>query len=154
MPFLTNKEKLPICLLSGCHNLQFDVNIFNFFDEKARNRGENTPECMGWWMTRKINGGSIATLGCTALGYTKEDKVQFKGGINELEVQFFHQYGKGETNILGDLWQESINWYVSTYPVDWNLDFQTEDSWIDSQVIQTWILFGDPSLKIGGYAQD
>jgi len=147
---LINFRKLPVCVVSGCHNSQFDVDIFNYFDELKRKRAEYPMECWGWLMTRKTIGGSIATLGCSALGYTKEDKVSFAGGINELEVSFFNHYSTKNHEILGDVWSEAIKWYINTYPVDWNQEL-TNDNWIDIQVASTWVLFGDPSLKIGGY---
>jgi hypothetical protein len=151
IPMLINSNKLPVCVIGGCHNLQFDVTVLNYFDEIKRFRGEYTPECMGWWMARKVGGGSIATLGCTALGYTKEDKLSFKGGTEELEVQFFRQYGSHKIDVLGDAWANAISWYVDTYSVPWENPFLSKDSWIDAQVVQTWVLLGDPSLKIGGY---
>ena len=150
IPLIRNKEKQPVCVLSGCHNLQFDVNIFNIFDAEKRYHAEYAPESMGWWLTRKINGGSIATLGATALGYTKEDKVAFNGGINEIEVEFFKQYGENGYDILGEAWQQAVIWYLETYQIPWGTTL-TNDSWVDMQVPSTWILFGDPSLKIGGY---
>ncbi|KYK21852.1 hypothetical protein AYK24_08665 [Thermoplasmatales archaeon SG8-52-4] len=149
-PHLKNINKLPICVVSGCHNCQFDVSIFNLFNETRKNHGEAGYECWGWRMTRKIGGGSIATIGCSALGFTKEDKVSFKGGINELEVEFFKAYGQDNIDIIGDTWKEAINWYVSSYPIDWGIEL-TNDSWVDIQVPSTWTLLGDPSLKIGGY---
>jgi hypothetical protein len=147
---LRNINKLPVCVVSGCHNCQFDVTIFNYFNLTKRQHVEYVPECWGWQMTRKIGGGSIATIGCTALGHTKEDKEAFSGGINELEVEFFRQYGQKNIEIIGDTWANAIKWYISTYRVDWNSEL-TNDDWVDIQVPSTWILFGDPSLKIGGY---
>ena len=91
MPLLLNNKMLPICVVSGCHNCQFDVNLFNFFNETKRSHIEYMRECWGWRMTKKIGGGSIATIGYTALGFTKEDKTSFEGGINELEVELFKQ---------------------------------------------------------------
>ena len=149
---LRNTGMLPVCVVSGCHNLQFDTSIFKIFNATTRYHQEYVFECWGWRMTRKIGGGSIATLGCSALGYTKEDKDAFNGGINELEVQFFKQYGQNNVEILGDTWAAAISWYVDTYPVDWNSQ-SLEDSWIDAQVVESWTLFGDPSLRIGGYPQ-
>ena len=149
---LGNRDMLPICVVSGCHNCQFDVSIFKWFNETTRWHQEYVPECWGWRMTRKIGGGSVATIGCIALGYTKEDKVLFKGGINELEVQFFKQYGQNNVEVLGDTWAAAVTWYVNTYPVDWNTQ-AVNDSWIDAQVVESWVLFGDPSLRIGGYPQ-
>ncbi|MEA3458668.1 MAG: C25 family cysteine peptidase [Candidatus Thermoplasmatota archaeon] len=152
---LKNKHMYPVCVVSGCHNCQFDVSVLKLLDQTAAYRGEATPECWGWRMTRKIGGGAIATFGCTALGHTKEDKSSFAGGINELEVQLFKQYGQNEVEILGDIWAQAFTWYLDTYPVDWDASESSEmkDVWYDVQVIQSYILFGDPSLKIGGYSQ-
>jgi len=112
--------------------------------------GEAGYECWGWRMTRKIGGGSIATIGCSALGFTKEDKVSFKGGINELEVEFFKAYGQNNIDVIGDTWKAALDWYVSTYSINWEEEL-SNDSWVDIQVPSTWTLIGDPSLKIGGY---
>jgi len=152
---LKNNKKYPVCVVSGCHNCQFDVSILKIIDEKSLYRGEATFECWGWRMTRKIGGGSIGTLGATALGHTKEDKTTFEGGINELEVFFFNQYGQNEIEILGETWKAAISTYINTYPVDWSASTEEgmRDSWIDAQVVQSWILIGDPSLMIGGYSQ-
>jgi hypothetical protein len=150
---LNNKDKYPVCIFSGCHVLQFDVNIFRNFNKTLRYRQEGIFECIGWRLTHVINGGSIATIGPTALGFTKEDKVAFNGGINEIEVAFFTQYGTQGKHVLGDAWMGAVNWYVDTYPVNWNDSSPAgiPDGWIDAQVPETWILFGDPSLMIGGY---
>jgi len=153
---LGNKNMYPICVVSGCHNNQFDVSILKILDKTAVYHGEATFECWGWRMTRKIGGGAIATIGCTALGHTKEDKdISFKGGINELEVQFFKQYGQNNIEMLGDTWNAAISWYIDAYPVYWEeseVDYLLKESWVDAQVVQSWSLFGDPSLKIGGYS--
>ena len=120
-------------------------------DKQSRYVGEAAVECWGWRMTRKINGGSVATLGCTALGYTKEDKDSFEGGLNELEIEFFKNYGQNNIDILGETWKAAISSYIDVYsPINWNTE-AISDSWIDTKVVQSWILFGDPSIKIGGY---
>lgn len=150
---LHNRNKLPICIVGGCHSSQFDVSVFKIFDNTTRRRGEATPECWSWLLTRKFYGGSIATIGCTALGHTKEDKMSFKGGKCEMEVQFFKEYGLNNVDILGNTWAAAVKWYIDTYPVDWNEELTT-DSWIDVQIVQCWNLFGDPSLKIGGYPKE
>ena len=151
IPLIHNRNKLPVTIISGCHNLQFDVTLLNLLRLSHINYGEYARECMGWILTTKANGGSIATLGCTALGHTKEDKVSFTGGINEMEVVFFKKYNESENKILGDVWADAINWYIDTYPVPWQTSPLTNDSWVDSQIVQSWVILGDPSLKIGGY---
>ncbi|DAC73032.1 MAG TPA: hypothetical protein DSN98_02145 [Thermoplasmata archaeon] len=147
-----NKNKLPVCVVSGCHNSQFDVCLRRAFNASTRWKQEGIPECWSERILREPTGGSIAALGCTGLGYTKEDKISFKGGINELEGAFFHAYGQDHVTVLGDTWAAAITWYRQTYPVAWNSS-GLGDSWIDVKVIQSWALLGDPSLQIGGYPE-
>ncbi|EMR75330.1 hypothetical protein MBGDF03_00413 [Thermoplasmatales archaeon SCGC AB-540-F20] len=84
------------------------------------------------------------------MGFTKEDKNSFKGALNEIEVMFFKQYGQNNIEVIGDTWAAAITEYINTYPVNWGMS-ATTDPWIDAQVVETWILFSDPSLQIGGY---
>ena len=147
-----NKDKLPVCVVSGCHNSQFDVCLRRVFNASTRWKQEGIPECWSERILREPTGGAIAAIGCTGLGYTKEDKTSFKGGINELETAFFHAYGQNHVTVLGDTWAAAVTWYVQIYPVEWNTS-ALGDSWIDAKVIQSWALLGDPSLQIGGYSQ-
>jgi hypothetical protein len=147
-----NKDKLPVCVVSGCHNSQFDVCLRRIFNNVTRWKQEYVPECWSERMIREPTGGSICCIGCTALGFTKEDKSSFKGGINELEGAFFHAYGQDRITVLGDTWAAAVTWYAQMYPVEWNSS-GWGDSWIDAKVIQSWALFGDPSLQIGGYVE-
>jgi len=57
MSFLRNREKLPICVVGGCHNLQFDVHLTKLKDDPWYYYTW-IPECWGWKLTRKIGGGS------------------------------------------------------------------------------------------------
>lgn len=152
MSKLRNKNMLPICVVGGCHNLQFDVNFFNFFKNFRETLMYSTwaPECWGWKLTRMYRGGSIATIGCTGLGMTKEDKESGEGASDYLDAQFFYEYGINGTDILGEVWGKAISNYLDEYPIDWD----TPAAWdyaIDAKTVQQWVLFGDPSLKIGGY---
>lgn len=166
MSQLSNQGKYPVCIVSGCHNCQFDVGLtkllhgiqeqgLKFFATSGGKfwRQEWTPACWGWRMTSEPDGGSIVTYGATALGHTKEDKTSFAGGINELEVEMFRQYGIEQVHHAGDLLKNSVTWYLDTYPIDWTTTNHTQqhDTWVDVQVVQSYILFGDPSLLIGGY---
>jgi hypothetical protein len=147
-----NKNKLPVVVVSGCHNSQFDVCLIRILNYSYIYKQEDIPECWSERILAVPSGGAIAALGCTALGYTKEDKSSFKGGINELEGAFFHAYGQQHTTTVGDTWAAAITWYAQTYPVDWNAS-AWGDSWLDTKIIQSWALLGDPSLMIGGYPQ-
>lgn len=148
MSKLRNNEMLPICVVNSCHNLEFDVNFFNIFKQSF---GYMTwiPECWGWKLTRKIGGGSIATIGYSALELTKEDKNSQEGAADYLDNSFFYNYGVNKIDILGEVWKESISRYLDKYPINWN----TPAAWdfaIDAKTVQQWVLLGDPSLQIGG----
>ncbi|MEF8848454.1 MAG: hypothetical protein V5A68_04895 [Candidatus Thermoplasmatota archaeon] len=52
-------------------------------------------------------------------------------------------------SFLGNLWKETVTWYLETYNFDWSN--ANQDCWIDTQVHSTWVLFGDHSLKVGRY---
>ena len=158
MPVLKNGDTLPVCVVGGCHNSQFNVTLLNFLkiyegiDKWYRYiwKGETSPECWSWWLTRKIDGGAIATLGYSGLGYTKEDK-NFMGEATEwLDTHFFWEYGMNKTDILGEIWGKVISAYLGAYPIDWNSPAGSYSA-IDAKTAQEWILLGDPSLKIGGY---
>lgn len=144
-----NADRLPVCVVSGCHNCQFDVCLIRILDPSLRWKQEFVPECWGERVLSVRNGGAIASIGATALGYTKEDKTTFAGGINELEVAFFAAYGQNGSLRLGDVWSAAIQWYCTQYPIDWNTTAGS-DGWIDAKVVSSWALLGDPSLRIGG----
>jgi len=149
MSRLINGKKLPICVVGGCHNNQFDVHLGKLREDPWY-YSTWIPECWGWKLTRKIGGGSIATIGCSGLGMTKEDKESFSGAGDFLEPSFFYEYGVNGTDILGEVWGKAINRYLDRYPIDW----ETPAAWdyaIDAKTVQQWVLLGDPSLKIGGY---
>jgi hypothetical protein len=149
MTRLRNNNKLPVCVVGGCHNLQFDVHLGKLRDDPWY-FFTFIPECWGWKLTRKIGGGSIATIGCSGLGMTKEDKESFSGAGDYLEPSFFKQYAVYNVTILGDTWAATIADYLDTYPIDWQTP-AAKDSAIDAKTVQQWILLGDPSLQIGGY---
>jgi len=150
MSLLHNKDKLPIVVVGGCHNLQLDVHLAKLFEDPWYYYTWIS-ECWGWKLTRKINGGSIATIGCAGLGMTKEDKFEGEGGAGDfLEPTFFYEYGVNKTDILGETWGKTITRYLDKYPINWFTPAAWNDA-IDVKTVQQWILLGDPSLKIGGY---
>ncbi len=149
MSLLRNKDRYPIVLVGGCHNLQFDVHLGKLAEDPFYYYTW-IPECWGWKLTRTVNGGSIATIGCSGLGMTKEDKDSFSGAGDYLEPSLFYQIGTNNTEFLGDAWMKTLSMYLDKYPVDWNTAAAGDDA-IDAKTVQQWVLLGDPSLKIGGY---
>lgn len=159
---LQNNEKLSICIVGGCHSNQFNISLLLTILDPLNKHfmwsyGVPIPECLGWSLTVKPNGGSIATIGNTALGYEAGGEVgDLNGdGLNEpdcvealcgyLETHFFKAYSVNQIGILGKTWCTAINDYLFIYPGMENIS--------DAKTIEQWVLFGDPSLKIGGYCQ-
>ena len=150
--FLNNKEKLPVIVIGGCHNNQFDVTILNLFKDLEHSLGYGTwaPRCWAWWFTCKIGGGAVASIGSTGLGTHGRDDTDNNDIADYLEVldgwlelYFFQLYGKENIDILGKNHGETITEYLHR--------FLGSNEKMDVKMIQQWVLFGDPSLKIGGY---
>jgi hypothetical protein len=147
LPFLHNHQKLPICITgSGCFNNMFNVSLGNSFFVY----GIPTPFCIGWALMIQRDGGTIATIGATAFSYESPDINLGYGGIEWLDRQFFAEYGVNQTDILGDTWRSSVTSVLRECPFDWS-DGSINGSAIIVKNIEQWVLFGDPSLKIGGY---
>ena len=159
MNFLMNGNKLPIVVAPACHNGQFDVEPIKFlhrvlFDlhlsDEPVNYGEWGRECWAWKLTSHPFGGSIATISNTGLGMSKEDKDSMDGAGDFMDIQFFVEYGNERHECLGDVWMQSVSNYIEEYPIDWNQPAGSDAS-IDAKTPSEWTLFGDPSLRIGGY---
>jgi len=149
--FMRNKNMLPILVVLGCHSAEFDVGLRRL-GERPLNFFSWIPEHWACKLNRKVNGGSIATIGSTGLAYTKEDKESFEEASDYLYPRFFYEYGTNGTEILGEVWGKTISDFIDRYPIDWGTSALGDDS-IDVTTAQQCVLLGDPSLKIGGYPQ-
>jgi hypothetical protein len=151
MIYLKNKEKLPITVVGGCHNGQFDVTILNYLDPNP-DYFSWLSKCWAWRLTSKIGGGAIATIANTGLG-THGDGDMDNNSIADyleildgwLELRFLELYGSEEKDILGENHADALTGYL--------LKFRGDDAMMDVKMVQQWQLFGDPSLKIGGYSE-
>jgi hypothetical protein len=158
-PMLWNFNKLPIFGVQGCHNSQFNVSMKFGLDDPDNSQhswsyGFPLPECWSWWMTRKIGGGSLATIGNTGLGYgTVGEHGDLDGdGVNEPDclealggfwfLKFYQSFFEGKT-ILGETWVGAQNKYLDVFP---GMDYQT-----DAKTVEQLPILGDPSLLAGGY---
>jgi len=147
--FLKNKNKLPICLVGGCHNSEFSVaavksfNVFNFF--------KWFKECWSWKLLSKSNGGSIATIGSTGLAWYSAEYDGY--GTDWLNIHFFEEYANynsEEPIFLGQICKEILTSYIENFPINWETPSGGAQS-INAKTVQEWTLLGDPSLAIGGY---
>ena len=162
---LSNKDMYPILLVGGCHNSEIDVtpiNIirgvlkekFHYFSTEPNDFGSFwlynwVPECWSWLFVKE-RGGAIASIGscgygCDQIGDGDHDGIpdctEYYDGW--LELEFFRLYNQQNITILGQTYYQDVTGYINNFPVDTNR--------YDAKVLETHILLGDPSLKIGGY---
>ncbi|MDH7506641.1 MAG: C25 family cysteine peptidase [Candidatus Thermoplasmatota archaeon] len=152
MIFLKNKNKQPIVVVGGCHNGQFDVTPLNLLKnfKDSYYHSTWTPRCWSWWLTCKIGGGAIATISNTGLGTHGDGDVDNNSIADYLEIldgwlelNFFKLYGLEKQDVLGMNHGDTLTGYLNI--------FLGDDTKMDVKMVQQWVLFGDPSLKIGGY---
>ena len=148
----TNDGMYPILMVGGCHNSQFDVSLLNLLKDPQHSWYYSTwvPECWSWFSVAKKGGGAIASIGssgygCVGIGdwYSNGIPDCIEGFDGWFETQFFRLYNEENIDILGETYGQLIVDYVNTFPV-------YTYRW-DGKVVETHVLFGDPSLKIGGY---
>ena len=146
-PRLNNGEKQPIIVVGGCHNSQFNVSIYNILKgfAYAYGHGIHAPKCWSWWLTSKEDGGAIATLGNTGLGMgVGNGGDSYLTGLDGwLFPRFFYNYGQLGQEHIGMAHSSSINDYINEFDI--NSDGE------DRQMVQQWVLLGDPTLMPGGY---
>ena len=163
---LMHTGRYPIVMVGGCHNSQFDVTPLNFikglmeegldyFSSDPENFGSYwmknwVPETWSWVFVKKSNGGAIASMGSTGYGGVDIGDHNSNGipdcieGLDGwFETQFFKIYHEDSIDILGETYGQTVTEYVNTFPV-------YTDRY-DCKIVQTHVLLGDPSLKIGGY---
>lgn len=141
----SNNEKLPVIIVGGCHNALFNVTLIKTLfsmhlndDHWYWSHGKPTPVCFSWAMCITPKGGAIASTGCTGYGLGPAAPL---ANSAELEANFFYQIGQDGSTTLGSAHSGSISKYI------------TENSIRQDQAfcIVEYQLFGDPSLRLGGY---
>ncbi|MEM0492768.1 MAG: C25 family cysteine peptidase, partial [Candidatus Thermoplasmatota archaeon] len=163
---LRNNDKLPIIIVGGCHNAQFDTTMINLIVGILKHRlkyfstkqpygefwhREWVPRCWAWQFMINSKGGGIATIANTGLGTHGSDDVDHNRVPDYLEVldgwleiNFFRLYGEGNMDILGQIHGDTLSSYLNI--------FLGNNDPMDVKMVQQWVLLGDPSLKIGGYS--
>jgi hypothetical protein len=154
---LVNGEKLPIVIVGGCHNAQFNTSLFNIFKgiledglnyfKRTRPFGEFwyyewIPRCWAWSMASQTKGGAIAVIANTGLGYGEPGEHTLTERGRHLEWLFFKAYHDGKEN-LGETHGIDLIYYMNEHP--------PMDDLVDCKIVQQWALLGDPSLLMGGY---
>jgi hypothetical protein len=131
---LVNSEKLPIVIFSAC-----SCGDFNY-----------TSCPIAWEFIKNENGGAIACIANTNPSYLIPSTLCTETVNGHLTITFYDAYVNG-IDVIGDLWAETIIRYMDD-ETPWNL---TPLNWgnfnVSVMTLEVWTLFGDPSLKIGGY---
>jgi hypothetical protein len=150
LPLLFNDE-YTIALIGGCHTAMFNVSM----TVHPWTGGVPSPEGTSWWLARKVGGGGIASLGYTAFPVaTPGEEGDLDGdGVNEpdcvesgygyMQLQVFDGYGNHDMDHLGACWSHAVTSYAT--------HFKEPAEPYHLHTIQSFVLLGDPSLKIGGY---
>jgi hypothetical protein len=162
---LKNKNMYPIMIVGGCHNSEVDTTPMNFIKGLLKERANYWkvndtylgeiylynwwPQCWSWAFVSAPN-AAIASLGsigygCVSIGDYDHNGIPdcIEGYDGWLETQFFKLYHDDHITVLGQTYDQAVTNYVHTFPVDTNR--------YDAKVLETHILYGDPSLMIGGY---
>ena len=153
----TNNYKLPVVLVGACWSSLFSTGKLNiikgilkgglrYFKKGAIPSGYYSwdwmPQCWSWSIAAQSGGGSIATIGNSGLGSGLRGEECISGRSLYHEIQFFKGYSQG-LDVLGETQSNQKILYMNEFP-------PMEDR-IDCKTVQQSTLFGDPSLKIGGY---
>jgi hypothetical protein len=145
---IKNTYKNPILVVGGCHNAMFNVSLIPTFLDKRNEQmmhsyGNPTPECWAWTIAKYPKTGAIATMGNTGYGYGILGEWCTTGGVdNWITTEIFAQYGLG-VDILGETHAQSIESYIQNIGLG---DLG------DRKTVTQFVLLGDPSLQLGGYA--
>jgi hypothetical protein len=152
----SNGEKLPIVVVGGCHNAQFNVTMQHLIDGLYEfgldYLGHSRFWYMEWvptdtcsWFMLEEGGGTIASIGNTGLGYGYVNSFCTEGLGGWINPRFFQTYAVQNIDILGQAHSQAIIDYLNIIFGD--LSGQED---VDRKTIEEWILLGDPTLKIGG----
>ena len=143
--FYHNFRKLPIVVIGGCHNAQYNVTWYQTRHSSDDDNkfywtyDQGTPVCFNWILMCNPIGGAVSTLGCSGLGMgSVGNPVSLSG---EMDMNFWYYIGEEDTPTFGQAHGQAISKFIDENTV----------SLTEAHCITIWTSLGDPSLKIGGY---
>jgi len=104
--------------------------------------------CWSWNLVRQRNGGTIATIGNTGLGWGSfghGSADDLDGWITSHFFEYYSQLQSLDNCTLGMVHTATLNGYID--------NFKPNNDELDRKTVEQWVLLGDPTLKIGGYPQ-
>ncbi len=145
-PLIRNGNKLPVVIVGGCHNGMYNVSMIPALLDTNRTRtryfcyGLPVPYCFSWGFVRKAKGGAIASTGCTGYGFGSSNDPDTLSAA--LEMNFFYNIGYNNVTNLAQAHSQAISKYLNENAIEQLAAF----------CITNWALFGDASLRFGGYS--
>ncbi len=118
---LSNSDMLPVVVTGACSTAKYT----------------DDDNCFGWSFISNPDGGGIATLGCSGLGYVYTGKYITYGLVGKMEIESFRSFQDRGADTFGELWGTTIESYLGG-----GMDAA------DYKTIEEWQAFGDPSLSI------
>ena len=99
-------------------------------------------------------GGSIASFAATTGSIVLMSSLCTDTFTGFLSMEVFRLYSDG-IDVIGDIWKGTITNYLDNEDV-WDLGIAFSNlNWnndlANNYMLEEWALFGDPTLKIGGY---
>ena len=135
---LQNGYKLPVTVFAGCNCGDFD----------------DIDNPIAWYFVQKENGGAIASFGATTGSIVLFSTISAETLTGFLSMEIFRCYAEG-MDCLGDIWTSTISRYLDNDEAMSLGDTFSRLNWqhnlANNYVLEEWTLFGDPSLKIGGF---
>jgi len=156
MSELKNGYELPVIIVGGCHNGQFNTTMANiikdileygiagyFFQRPFRFfYQEWVPREFCDWLVMQKGGGAIGSTGNCGLGYGYTGEASTLGLGGWIEPRLIDAYANQSIDVMGEMHSQAITDYL-------NIIGNVYKDQIDRKTIEEWTLFGDPSIKLG-----
>jgi hypothetical protein len=143
-PSISNGDKYPIVVVCACHNGLYNLSMIPCFLDRSGAiyfcYGTPFPVCFCWGLVVKPRGGAIASTGCT--GYSWGDENYPATLSYKLDPNFFWQIGMNGATNLGQAHSKAIQKFLA----------EEQIGQLEAYCLTEWELFGDPSLRFGGYS--
>jgi hypothetical protein len=148
-PLLSNGNKLPVVIVGGCHNGLYNVSFMGALKDRLTNHTIHdinyfcyipAPWCFSAGLVLKAHGGAIASTGDAGYGFGSSSDPNTLSAA--LEMNFFWEIGNNNVTNLAKAHSQAVSKYVNEHNIGQS----------DAFVIAEWALFGDASLRLGGYS--
>ena len=135
---LNNTEKLPIVVLNICSGADFSIN-------------SPTESPIGWEYVKHDSGGAIACFAIGHLGLVPAGYGCSEIFSGRMAINLFKSYKSGYDQ-TGEMLGNAVKKYLGEILIESEEEYPYFSH--HALTLESWMLLGDPSLKIGGYLQN